>query len=318
MKYYLGIDLGGTNIAAGVVNDEYKIVARAKTPTNRPRPAKEIIASMADVAKEAVKLAGITLDEIESVGIGSPGVINSEKGIIEYANNLDFYNVPIADMLFEHLHRPIYAENDANAAAYGEFVAGSAKGVNNAVCITLGTGVGGGVIINGKIYSGFNYAGAELGHTVIEVDGPKCTCGRKGCFEVFSSATGLIRMTEEAMHEHPESKMHEMMGDHVSGRLAFEAMRAGDIAAKEVVDKYIKYLAAGITNTINVFQPEILCIGGGVCNEGDALLVPLKEKIFEEVYTKRGDKNTKIVIASLGNDAGIIGAAFLGRNSRSV
>lgn len=312
MKYYIGIDLGGTNIVAGVVNEKYEIIAKAKTPTNRPRPVEEICADMARVAIEAVALAGLTMDDIQSVGVGSPGTVNSDTGVIEYANNLDFNDAPVAELIRKVIDKPVYCENDANAAAYGEFVAGSAKGANNAVCITLGTGVGGGIIIDGKIYSGFNFAGAELGHMVVEVDGPKCTCGRHGCFEVYSSATGLIRMTKEAMDANPDSKMHEMMGDHVSGRLAFNAMRAGDEAAKGVVDKYIKYLAAGIANTINIFQPEILCIGGGVCNEGDALLIPLKEAVDKEIYTRNGAKKTEIVIASLGNDAGIIGAAFLG------
>lgn len=312
MKYYIGIDLGGTNIVAGVVNEKYEIIAKAKTPTNRPRPVEDICADMARVALEAVALAGLTVDDIRSVGVGSPGTVNSDTGVIEYANNLDFNDAPVASLIRKVIDKPVYCENDANAAAYGEFVAGSAKGANNAVCITLGTGVGGGIIIDGRIYSGFNFAGAELGHMVVEVDGPKCTCGRHGCFEVYSSATGLIRMTKEAMDANPDSKMHEMMGDHVSGRLAFNAMRAGDDAAKGVVDKYIKYLAAGIANTINIFQPEILCIGGGVCNEGDALLIPLKEAVDKEIYTRNGAKKTEIVIASLGNDAGIIGAAFLG------
>lgn len=312
MKYYIGIDLGGTNIVAGVVNENYEIISKAKTPTNRPRSAEEICKDMAKMALEAVEKAGLRVSDIQSVGVGAPGSVNSDTGVISYSNNLDFHNAPVADYIREAIDLPVYVENDANAAAYGEFVAGSAKGTKDAVCITLGTGVGGGIIIGGKIYSGFNYAGAELGHTVIEVDGVQCSCGRKGCFEVYSSATGLIRMTKEAMAADPDSKMHEMMGDHVSGRLAFEAMRAGDATAKSVVDKYIKYLAAGIANTINIFQPEVLCIGGGVCNEGDALLVPLKELISKEIYTRASEDNTKIVIASLGNDAGIIGAAFLG------
>lgn len=312
MKYYIGIDLGGTNIVAGVVNENYEIISKAKTPTNRPRSAEEICKDMAKMALEAVEKAGLKVSDIQSVGVGAPGSVNSDTGVISYSNNLDFHNAPVADYIRKDIDLPVYVENDANAAAYGEFVAGSAKGTKDAVCITLGTGVGGGIIIGGKIYSGFNYAGAELGHTVIEVDGVQCSCGRKGCFEVYSSATGLIRMTKEAMAADPDSKMHEMMGDHVSGRLAFEAMRAGDATAKSVVDKYVKYLAAGIANTINIFQPEVLCIGGGVCNEGDALLVPLKELISKEIYTRASEDNTKIVIASLGNDAGIIGAAFLG------
>ena len=316
MKYHIGIDLGGTNIAAGVVGSDFEIVAKTSVPTARPRPCRDICADMAAAALEAVKLAGLSIDDIESVGVGAPGVVNSAEGIIEYSCNLDFYNEPVAEYVSERLGKPVYLENDANAAAYGEFVAGSAKGTHNAVCITLGTGVGGGIIINDRIYSGFNFAGAEIGHTVIEVGGAECSCGRRGCFEAYSSATGLIRMTKEAMDAHPESKMHEMMGDHISGRLAFNAMREGDAAATEVVDKYIKYLAAGIANTINVFQPEVLCIGGGVCNEGDALMVPLREAVANEVYSKRSAKNTKLVRAALGNEAGIIGAAFLGLQRR--
>ena len=315
MKYYVGIDLGGTNIVAGVVNEEYKILAKATVKTNCPRPSKEIADDMAKIALEAIEQAGLTVEQVEWVGIGTPGIANSSTGIIEYSNNLGFENVPVVKYIQEHISKPVFIENDANAAAYGEFVAGAAKGANDAVCITLGTGVGGGIVIDGKIYSGFNFAGAELGHTVIEVDGPQCTCGRKGCFEVFSSATGLIRMTKEAMDKDESSKMWEMSKEEgkVSARLAFDAMRAGDSSAKLVVDKYIKYLAAGITNVINTFQPDILCIGGGVCNEGDALLLPVKELVSKEVYTRNSPKNSEIVIAKLGNDAGIIGAAFLGK-----
>lgn len=315
MKYYIGIDLGGTNIVAGVVNENYEIIAKASTKTNCPRPANEIADDMAKMAIQAVENAKLTMDDIGWVGIGTPGIANSSTGIIEYSNNLGFENTPMVEMIQKHINKPVFIENDANAAAYGEFVAGAAKGANNAVCITLGTGVGGGIVIDGKIYSGSNFAGAELGHTVIAVDGPQCSCGRKGCFEVFSSATGLIRMTKEAMEAHPESGMHALSaerGGKVSARTSFDAMRAGDATAKQVVDDYLKYLAAGITNTINIFQPDVLCIGGGVCNEGDALLVPVKELVAKEVYTRNSKKNTEIVIAKLGNDAGIIGAAFLG------
>lgn len=314
MKYYIGIDLGGTNIKAGVVDEDFRIIAKATCKTNLPRPAEDICRDMAEVAKQAVREAGLTLDDIESVGIGTPGIANSKSGVIEYSNNLGFKNFHVVELMKTFIDKPCFVENDANAAAYGEFVAGAAKGANNAVCITLGTGVGGGIIIDGKIYSGSNFAGAEIGHTVVDPNGPMCTCGRKGCFEVFSSATGLIRMTKEAMEEDKTSvmnKMSEEMGK-VSARTAFNAMREGDKAGKAVVDKYIKYLALGITNTINIFQPDILCIGGGVCNEGDPLLLPLKELVAKEVYTRDSDKNTEIVIAKLGNDAGIIGAAFLG------
>ncbi len=315
MKYYIGIDLGGTNIVAGVVDEQYNILAKASTKTNCPRPDREIARDMAKMAIQAVENAKLTMDQIEWIGIGTPGIANSRDGIIEYSNNLGFVNTPMVKYIQEDIDKPVFVENDANAAAYGEFVAGAAKGANNAVCITLGTGVGGGIIIDGKIYAGSNFAGAEIGHTVISVDGSQCTCGRKGCFEVFSSATGLIRMTKESMAKNPDSSMHKLVAERsgkVSARIAFDAMRMGDAAAKAVVDDYIKYLAAGITNTINTFQPDILCIGGGVCNEGDALLLPVKELVAKEVYTRNSKQNTQIVIAKLGNDAGIIGAAFLG------
>ena len=318
MKYYIGIDLGGTNIKAGVVDEDFNIISKATCKTKLPRKAEEICKDMADIAREAVKNAALTLHDIESVGIGAPGTCNSATGIIEYSNNLGFHNFPVVKLMKTHIPKPCFVENDANAAAYGEFVAGAAKGANDAVCITLGTGVGSGIIINKKIYSGFNFAGAEIGHTVIDPNGPECTCGRKGCFEAFSSATGLVRMTKEAMEYNKDSLLWKEVEEEgkVSGRTAFNAMRKGDASAKSVVDKYIKYLACGVANAINVFQPDVLCIGGGVCNEGDPLLVPLKEQVAKEVYTKNSAKNTEIVIAQLGNDAGIIGAAFLGLNKK--
>ena len=199
MKYYVGIDLGGTNIVAGVVDENYNIIAKASTKTNCPRPAKEIADDMAKMALQAVENANLKIDDIEWIGVGTPGIANSATGIIEYSNNLGFENTPMVKYIQETINKPVFIENDANAAAYGEFVAGAAKGANNAVCITLGTGVGGGIIIDGKIYSGSNFAGAEIGHTVIEVDGAQCSCGRKGCFEAYSSATGLIRMSKEAI-----------------------------------------------------------------------------------------------------------------------
>lgn len=315
MKYYVGIDLGGTNIVAGVVDEDYNIVAKASTKTNCPRPEKEIADDMAKMALQAVKNANLTIDDIEWIGIGTPGIANSSTGVIERANNLGFFNTPMVTYISESIDKPVFIENDANAAAYGEYVAGAAKGSKNAVCITLGTGVGGGIIVDGKIYAGSNFAGAEIGHTVIQVDGAQCSCGRKGCFEAYSSATGLIRMSKEAMAQFPESIMNKMAEEKgkVTARTSFDAMRAGDKAAKDVVDTYIKYLAAGITNTINIFQPDVLCIGGGVCNEGDPLLLPVKALVEKEDFANKSEKRTEIVIAKLGNDAGIIGAAFLGR-----
>ncbi|MCM1525574.1 MAG: ROK family protein [Ruminococcus sp.] len=314
MKYYIGIDLGGTNIKAGVVNENFEIIAKATTKTLCPRPAKDICDDMAKVSEEACSAAGISVGDIEWIGVGTPGIADNINGTIPYSNNLDFHDVPVREYIREHINKPVYVANDANAAAYGEFVAGAAKGAKNAVCITLGTGVGAGIIVDGKILTGSNLAGAELGHMVIETDGPLCTCGRRGCFEVFSSATGLIRMTKEAAEADPDSLLNAYYKEDgkFSARHAFNAMREGDKAGAEVVEKYCKYLAAGITNAINIFQPDILCIGGGVCNEGDPLLLPVKDLVKKEVYTRMISQNTEIVIAKLGNDAGIIGAAFLG------
>ena len=235
--------------------------------------------------------------------------------MIEYSNNLQWYNVPLAAKLEEGLGIRAYIENDANAAAYGEYLAGAGKGCSSLVAITLGTGVGGGVILDGKILTGFNFGGAELGHTVIEVDGRPCTCGRRGCFEAYSSATGLINLTKEAMEAHRDSKMWELCdGDanRANGRTAFDGMRAGDAAAKAVVDLYIKYLSVGIANMINIFQPQILCIGGGISKEGDTLIQPLTRLVNENNYVHDPERQTKIMPAALFNDAGLIGAAMLG------
>jgi glucokinase len=315
MKYYIGIDLGGTNIVSGVVDENYNIIAKSSVRTNLPRPDYEIAADMAKTALDACEQIDISIDRVEWIGVGTPGIADNRHGIIEYSNNLGFKNTPMAKYIQNHIAKPVYLANDANAAAYGEFVAGAAKGATNAVAITLGTGVGGGIIIDGKIYVGSNLAGAEIGHTVIQVDGPQCSCGRKGCFETFSSATGLIRMTKEVMESDKTSGMWQWLennGGKVSARTSFDCAKNGDPSAQKVVNDYIKYLSAGITNVINEFQPDILCIGGGVCNEGDALLLPVRELVKQEVYSKNSSKNTEIVIAKLGNDAGIIGAAFLG------
>ncbi|MCQ2515073.1 MAG: ROK family protein [Ruminococcus sp.] len=314
--YRLGIDLGGTNIVAGVVDENYNIVAKASCKTNVPRPESEICDSMAEVALKAIEEAKITLKDVESVGIGVPGAVNPETGVIEYSANLYFHNWAVVRMMEERLNTKVKIENDANAAALGEYLAGSAKGAKNAVAITLGTGVGGGIIIDGSIYSGSNYAGAELGHMVIVKGGKECACGRHGCWEAYASATGLINLTKQKiLTEKPEFSymLKTCDGDitNVSGRTAFDAMRAGDPLARQVVEEYISYLATGIVNIINIFQPDILCIGGGISNEGDNLLTPLRAIVEAERYTKHNDKQTVICKATLGNDAGIIGAAYL-------
>lgn len=314
--YYLGIDLGGTNIAVGVVNEKFEIVKKGSTPTLAHRSAEEIIKDMGALCVRLMEEVGITAEEVAYAGIASPGSVDPANGVLVYANNLPFKNFAICDTLKKYCPvERVYLENDANAAALGEAMGGAAKGAKLSLMITLGTGLGGGVILDGKVYSGFNFAGAELGHTVIEYDGAPCTCGRKGCWEAYSSATALVRMTKEKMSACADTLMWELCGGDLakaSARTAFDAAKKGDKAGAEVVDTYIKYLACGVTNMINIFQPNVLSIGGGVCNEGDYLLKPLCAIVEKDQYTRDQAVKTKICIAELGNDAGIVGAAALG------
>ena len=313
--YRIGVDLGGTNIAVGLVNEELKIVKKLSTPTGATRPGEEIVADIAALCKKVCEESGIAFSDVVSIGIATPGIANHDTGVVEYANNLPFRKFPIADLLKKALGEDVTVriENDANAAAWGEACAGAAKGTSNSVMITLGTGVGGGIIMNNKIYSGFNYAGAELGHIVIQVDGAPCSCGRNGCWEAYSSATALIRMTREKIEECRATGRASIMLDapRVSGRTACDGMRAGDEAATEVYNTYIKYLASGIATIINIFQPEVISLGGGVSGEGQSLIDALEPIVRKEQYGGNVVALTQIRIAELGNDAGIIGAAAL-------
>lgn len=313
--YRIGVDLGGTNIAVGVVSEDNRIIGRANLKTNLPRPADQVLADVAKACALAADDAGISIADVDSIGIGSPGTINKETGVIEYANNFDFFNVPARDILRSLLgDKPIYLDNDANCAALGEAIAGAGHGVANFIAITLGTGVGSGIVVDGKLVTGINFAAGEMGHTVICLDGEPCNCGRRGCWESYSSATALIAQTKEVMRVSPDSLMWQIADEsvfNVNGRTAFDGMRQGDEAAKKVVDKYIYYLAQGITNVVNIFQPDMICIGGGISHEGETLLAPLRRMVARERYSIHAKKQTQIVAAELGNDAGIFGAAFL-------
>ena len=312
--YYIGVDLGGTNVAIGIMDESYQLVCKGSTPTPANDP-EGIVQAMADLCSKLVEEAGISFDDVAYAGIASPGIVDREAGEVVYANNINFKHFPLSKLLMDKIPlKAVYLENDANAAALGEAMAGAARGTKNSVMITLGTGVGGGIIIDGKVYMGSNCAAGELGHIVIEKDGRPCTCGRKGCWEAYSSATGLIRMTKEKLEACPDSKMHERVqkDGKVSGRTAFDMSREGDKAAQEVVDTYISYLACGIGNLINIFQPEILVIGGGISGEKENLLAPLRPLMLTESYGGGVVKATELKIAELGNDAGIIGAACLG------
>jgi glucokinase len=315
--YYLGIDLGGMSIKAGLCDEEGNILVQESCPTVRDEDGDRITKDMAALCLRVLEKGGVRPEDLEYAGIASPGTNDSERGVIVYACTLPFLHYPIAEKLSALTGiKKIYIDNDANAAAKGEATFGAAKGYKDSVFLTIGTGVGGGIIVDGKILSGFNFAGAELGHTVIIHNGKECTCGRKGCLECYASATALMEQTREKMEQRKDSLMWKLCDgkiENVDGRTAFDAMRAGDEAAKEVVDTYIGYLACGVTNFINVFQPEVFSIVGGISNEKDYLLEPLKKIVEVEQYSRNSDKKTQIKIAELGNRAGIIGAASLGR-----
>ncbi len=315
--YYLGIDLGGMSIKAGVCDDNGNILVKDTCVTVRDEDGDRIINDMAALCLKVIADAGLKVEDIEYAGIASPGSADSEKGVIIYAATLPFLNYPIAEKLSERTGiKKIYIDNDANAAAKGEATYGAAKGYKDSLFITIGTGVGGGIIIDNKIYSGFNFSGAELGHVVIVKDGDECPCGRKGCMEAYASATGLIKITKRIMLENKDSIMWKICdGDieKVNGKTCFDGMLENDKAAKEVFDEYMGYLACGIVNFINIFQPEVLSIGGGICKQGEVLLAPLREIVEREQYSRYSDKKTIIKAATLGNDAGIIGAASLGK-----
>ena len=316
MANYVGIDLGGTNIKAGVVTDEGKLLNKVTCKTNADRPMEDIIHDMGRLAADAVRDAGLEVSDIEAIGIGSPGTPDNDEGLLVYSNNLPFVMAPMRKLIREVIDLPVYIDNDANCAAMAEAVAGAAKGAKDSVTITLGTGVGAGVIVDGKIYSGFNQAGSEFGHTVLVSGGIECPCGRKGCFEQYASASALARMTREAAEKDPDSllnKVYEQQGEW-NAQIAFIAMRDGDETAKEVVDTYTSYLADGLANAINAFMPEVLVVGGGVCNEGDPLLIPMREKTMSRPYFGPGVKKTRIELAQMGNDAGIVGAAMMGKS----
>lgn len=315
--YYLGIDLGGMSIKAGICDDNGEILHQDSCVTVLTEGGDRIVKDMADLCLKVIGDFGISVDDIEYAGIASPGINDSEKGIIVYSCNLPTFKFPMGDKLSALTGiKKVYIENDANAAAKGEAVFGAAKGYKDSVFITLGTGVGGGVIQDGKVLTGCNFAGAEMGHMVIVHDGIPCGCGRKGCLECYASATALMRQTKKKMEENPESLMWDLCGgdlEKVDGRIPFAAMKQGDEAAAEVVNTYASYLACGITNFINIFQPDILSIGGGVSNAGEDLLGPVRAIVEKEQYSRDCDKKTVLKIAQLGNRAGIVGAAALGR-----
>ena len=314
--YRIGIDLGGTNIVAGLVDDSLNIIDKCSVKTNVPRPIDSIIEDMAQMVATLMQRNDLT--EIASVGVGVPCTANPENGHLEDANNLGFEDELFLPLLAEKLSCPVYFDNDANVAAWGEYKAGDYP-EDSFVMMTIGTGIGGGIILGGKIWPGINGAAAEFGHMTIAWDGAPCNCGRNGCFEAMASATALIRQARELVSENQENLLWKLCrGDsnRIEAKTVFDAAAVGDRAAMQLLDTYTTYLAEGVANIINIFQPAVLCIGGGVSRAGKMLLDPVRAKVAQRIYSKNAKRNTKIQLAKLDNDAGVLGAALLGIEGR--
>ena len=308
MAVYVGVDVGGTNLTAGLVDDQCRILARAgrKTPKDGT-----LCRAILDLAREVTAAAGARPEEVVRLGIGIPGAVDRARGVVLHTPNIRMENAPVADLIRAEWPVPVALENDAGCAAAGEYLAGAARGHRSAMVVTLGTGVGAGLIVDGALFLGCGGIGPEAGHMVIHPGGRPCNCGRKGCWERYASATGLKQTTREAMLRRPDSLMWELAGspERVSGKTAFQAARRGDEAGREVVEDYLFHLGLGLANLVNCFHPEVICLGGGVSNEGDDLfLEPLRRMVDAESFNPTRDR-TRLVKAALGNDAGIIGAA---------
>lgn len=310
-KYYVGIDLGGTFIKGGIVDDLGNIIYEDKAPTESNKGAEQVAENIAALVKKLLAKVGLGTDDVEGIGMGVPGMIDSKNGNVIYSNNLAWKDFAIGPKVAALTGLRVKIANDANVAALGEVKFGVAKGYENAILLTLGTGVGGGIVVDGKLVEGNKSAGAELGHAVIVAGGEQCTCGRKGCLEAYASATAIIRDTKRAMEANPNSKMWEIGAlDKVTGKTAFD-YKDVDEYAKAVVDGYIANLACGITNFANIFRPEVVILGGGVCAQGDELVKPLQVQLNKELFAGELGPQVPIVIAQLGNSAGLLGGAAL-------
>ena len=308
----IGIDIGGMSIKGAAVDSNGRVYEKFSMPFIKGEPGEETIRKLAEIVKEYIAANGLE-NKIAGIGLGSPGTLDIKNGIVNYANNLGWENLHVADIFHEYLPYPVRLTNDANAASLGEAKYGAGKSYETIIMLTLGTGVGGGIIINGKLYEGNEGKGAELGHSVIVVDGEQCTCGRKGCLETYASATALIRETKKAMHLNKRSLMWKMCPDIdlVSGKIPFEAAKQGDKVAIDVLNNYIKYLGEGILNFCNIFRPNVIVLSGGIANAGDYLFDRVNKYIKDRNYGYKMTPEVKVVPAELGYDSGKIGAAAL-------
>lgn len=314
---FVGIDLGGTTIKAGLVDREGRILIQSSIETKVGRDHNLIIDDMKKQIEGLLQANGSSLGDIESIGIGAPGLMNYKTGYVIYCTNLFWNNVPLGVELKKYFGKPVYLENDATVAGLAESLFGSTKGVDNSVFLTIGTGIGSGIIVNSKVYSGSHFAGSEIGHMIVGENFYDCNCGNNGCLETFASATAMIRYAAHRLGQNGinSSIIDKAAGkmENINAKIIFDAAKEGDQLAVETVDRMIKYLSIGIINIFNILDPDILAIGGGVSKAGDYLVDRLKSKV-EGMFFTPNVKYGKIVLAQLGNEAGILGAAFLGNN----
>ncbi len=313
MSVYLAVDIGGTSIKTGLVSENFELLDSISIRTqDHQENADQIMDNLLKAGVDLLTDHQLSVSDLIAVGVGVPGTIVNKTGVYIFAGNLPFRDYPFRKKMQEAFDCPIYLGNDANLAALAESRLGAGNGAANSVTLTLGTGMGAGVVINNRVYSGFNETGCEFGHTVMVVDGEYCTCGRNGCFEAYVSATALIRQTKEAIAQNPESLLAKIAAEQgkVSGRTAFLAWRKGCPVGEKVVKKYGDYLAHGIANVLNSYMPEVVIIGGGISNEGPCLLDLCREKAIAEAFLFGDVERPKIVLATLGNKAGILGAAL--------
>lgn len=311
------MDLGGTNIKVGAVDCQGKILLQNSRQTKVKRGVEPIIQDIIEQIEEILEKTNTSVEELKSIGIGVPGLVEAKTGRVIYITNMFWWDVELGETIGNYFNKPTFVDNDAIVAGLGEKIAGSTKGLRNSVFITLGTGVGGGFIINDKVYSGGHGWGSEIGHMVLGENFYTCNCGQNGCWETFVSATAIIRYTKKRIAEDmSDSLIVKMVNgslEDIEGKTIFDAAKQGDELALEVVNRFIKYLAIGIVNIYNIIDPECIAIGGGLSKAGDFILKPLREEVNKRVFSKEV-KYGNILLAELGNDAGIIGAAFLGDN----
>ena len=311
---YIGIDVGGTGVQVGVVDEHGHILAKDNFPTGVGRPYQEMIRDMADCTRSAVAKAGLSVEDIQSIGVGIPGLADAKTGNVIFCTNLGWRDIPLRDEFQRHLDKPVYIDNDATVAGLAESVAGVSAGTDSSVFITLGTGVGGGIVIHGKVWSGFHGVGSEIGHMILELDGEPCTCGNRGCLERYCSATAIIRMARELVAIHPDSMILSLaQGDpeKISAKIVFDAAREEDPIGKYVFRRYVSYLSQAIASIMQFLDPEIIVLGGGVSKAGAFLLDAVRQEVPKYLLFK-GMPDARIELARLGADAGIIGAAMLG------